>query len=254
MIQCISADFFAVKQVRVQENIERIVITKEEMNLDILNVIFKNKLCCFEKLIEFGFIKKENMYLYESFLKSSGFQMIVSIAEDGKVSAEVLDTALNEPYTRHRASGAVGEFVGNIKAEYEAVLTDIADKCFDPDVFKTDLAKEIISYIRNTYGDELEYLWAKFPDNAVVRRSDNKKWYAALLTVSRSKLGFESNEMVEVIDLRMKPEEVEKIDKVKILPGYHMNKKHWITVVLDGTVPIDEIYSLINESYKLAKK
>ena len=217
-------------------------------------IIFKNKSCNFEKLIEFGFIKNDNMYSYETTLKSSGFKMNVHITETGKTSAEVLDTDLNEPYTLHLASGAVGEFVGNIKAEYEAVLTEIAESCFEPDVFKTNLAKEIISYIRNTYGDELEYLWEKFPDNAVVRRSDNKKWYAAILTVSRSKLGFESDEKVEVIDLRMKPEEVEKIDKVKILPGYHMNKKHWITVVLDGTVPIEEIINLIDKSYVLAKK
>ncbi|MDE6723428.1 MAG: MmcQ/YjbR family DNA-binding protein, partial [Eubacterium sp.] len=225
-----------------------------EINLDILIIIFKNKSCNFEKLIEFGFIKNDNMYSYETTLKSSGFKMNVHITETGKTSAEVLDTDLNEPYTLHLASGAVGEFVGNIKAEYEAVLTEIAESCFEPDVFKTNLAKEIISYIRNTYGDELEYLWEKFPDNAVVRRSDNKKWYAAILTVSRSKLGFESDEKVEVIDLRMKPEEVEKIDKVKILPGYHMNKKHWITVVLDGTVPIEEIINLIDKSYVLAKK
>ena len=187
--------------------------------MDIVNVIFKNKTCNFEKLVDFGFEKQQNKYSYKTLLPSSGFEMNVSITEQGEISAEVLDTDLNEPYTLHLASGAVGEFVGNIKAEYENILSDIADQCFEPDVFKTDLAKEIILYIRNTYGDELEYLWKKFPDNAVVRRSDNKKWYAALLTVSRSKLGFESNETVEIIDLRMKPEEVEKIDKVRILPG-----------------------------------
>ncbi len=222
--------------------------------MDIANVIFKNKACNFERLLEYGFEKREDTYFYKGILPSSEFEMLVSITELGKVSATIMDTGLNEPYTLHLASGAVGEFVGTIRAEYENILTDIADKCFEPDVFKTDIAKEIIAYVRNTYGDELEYLWKKFPDNAVVRRSDNKKWYAAILTVSRSKLGFESDEIVEVIDLRMKPEEVEKIDKVKILPGYHMNKKHWITVVLDGSVSLDEIFTLIDESYVLAKK
>ena len=38
------------------------------------------------------------------------------------------------------------------------------------------------------YCDELEFLWQKFPDNAVWRRKDNKKWYGALLTVSKEKL------------------------------------------------------------------
>lgn len=222
--------------------------------MDIINVTFKNKSCSFEKLTEYGFKKIDDTYFYKTILASSGFEMHIRITEQGEASATVIDTDLNEPYTLHLASEAVGEFVGNIKLEYESVLTDIAEKCFEPDVFKTDMAKEIISYIRNTYGNELEFLWAKFAGNAVVRRSDNKKWYAVLLTVSRSKLGFDSEENVEIIDLRMKPEEVKKTDGVKILPGYHMNKKHWVTVVLDGTVSLDKIYALIDESYVLAKK
>ena len=224
------------------------------MIVDIISVIFKNKACCFEKLLAFGFEKKENKYLYKTVLPSSGFELYVTVTEQGIVSAKVLDTDLNEPYTLHLASGAVGEFVGAIKAEYETILTEISENCFETEVFKTDLAKEIIAYVRKAYGSAFEYLWKKFPDNAIVRRSDNKKWYAALLTVSRNKLGFESDEIVEIIDLRMKPEEVEKIDKVRILPGYHMNKKHWVTVVLDGTVSFDDICALIDESYVLAKK
>lgn len=222
--------------------------------MDIVNIIFKNKSCGFERLVDFGFEKRENTYFYKTVLQSSGFEMIVRITEDGIVSAEVIDTDLNEPYTLHLASGAVGEFVGKIKDDYESVLNDIAEKCFAPDVFKTKLAKSVITYISNTYGNEPEFLWDKFKGNAAIRRSDNKKWYAVLLTVSRSKLGFESDENVEIIDLRMKPENVEKIDKVKILPGYHMNKKHWVTIVLDGTVTAEEIFSLIDESYVLAKK
>lgn len=222
--------------------------------MDIINITFKNKVCSFERLIDFGFKKKGDTYFYKTVLSSSGFEMNVSVTEQGSISAVVWDTDLNEPYTLHLVSGAVGEFVGKIKSEYEEVLNSISDKCFEPDVFKTVFAKEIITYVRSKYGNEPEYLWNRFPDNAVVRRSDNKKWYLAILTVSRSKLGFKSDEIVEAIDLRMKPEEVEKIDRVNILPGYHMNKKHWITIVLDGTVLLDEIYSLIDNNYNLAKK
>jgi predicted DNA-binding protein (MmcQ/YjbR family) len=38
------------------------------------------------------------------------------------------------------------------------------------------------------------------------------------------------------------------------LPGYHMNKKHWFSVILDGSVSNDELFSRIDESYTLAKK
>ena len=113
----------------------------------------------------------------------------------------------------------------------------------------------IIEYVRKKYGDELEFLWEKFPDNAIWRRKDNKKWYGALLTVSKRKLGIDSDEIIEIIDLRMKPEDIEKrVDMKKYFPGYHMNKKHWITICLDKTVPYEEICSRIDESYVLAVK
>ncbi len=36
-----------------------------------------------------------------------------------------------------------------------------------------------------------------------------------------------------------------------VLPGYHMNKRHWNTVVLDGSVPEKELREMIDESYRL---
>ena len=38
-----------------------------------------------------------------------------------------------------------------------------------------------------------------------------------------------------------------------VTPGYHMNKKHWNTVLIDGTVPDKEISSWIDHSYELIK-
>lgn len=36
-----------------------------------------------------------------------------------------------------------------------------------------------------------------------------------------------------------------------VLPGYHQNKEHWNTVILDGSVPIKELERMIAESYDL---
>ena len=106
-----------------------------------------------------------------------------------------------------------------------------------------------------TYGDELEFLWEKFSGNAVWRRKDNKKWYAAVLSVSKRKLGFDSDEIAEVIDLRIQPEKLEDlIDNKNYFPAYHMNKKHWFTIILDGSVPSDVIFDYLKDSYDLAKK
>lgn len=108
----------------------------------------------------------------------------------------------------------------------------------------------MITYVKERYGDEPEFLWAKFAGNAVFRHKENKKWYGVLLTVSKNKLGLESKEKVEIIDLKILPEDSEKlVDNEKYFLSYHMNKKHWFTIILDGSVPIERIFEFIDESY-----
>jgi len=122
-------------------------------------------------------------------------------------------------------------------------------------VFKSEQAQNVIRYLRNVYDDELEFLWPRSPCNAIFRRKDTGKWYGALLTISRKKLGFDSDEVVEIADLRARPDEIGSlVDMKTYLPGYHMNKKHWYTVCLDGSVNIGEIFRRIDESYRLAFK
>lgn len=217
--------------------------------------VFKNRKPNDQKLLIFGFTKQKDSYTYSADIADGQMKMIVTVAKDGRIHTEVLDNSSGEEYVLHLVPSAVGAFVGQVREEYEALLEEISAKCFDLEIFKSKQAKNVIAYVRDTYGDELEYLWKKFPDNAIARRTDNQKWYAALLTVSRRKLGFDSDAAVEILDLRMKPEEIETtVDNKKYLPGYHMNKKHWITICLDGTVTEDEIYSRIDASYTLAKK
>lgn len=218
-------------------------------------MFFHNRKANPEKLLAYGFDRDHSGYCYTTEIADGHFRLVVSITDNGEVRTQVIDKETGDEYILHRAAKATGAFVGMVKADYEAVLAEIAEKCFDPDVFKSEQAKQIIAYVREEYGDELEFLWKKFPDNAIWRRKDTNKWYAAILTVSARKLGQDSDEVIEIIDLRMKPEEIVQIvDNQKYFPGYHMNKKHWITICLDDTVPTDEICGRIDISYQLAVK
>lgn len=220
-----------------------------------IEITFKNKKINIQKLLSYGFAEQESCYTYSADLAYGQMKLTVTITSDGKIYTEIIDNGTGEEYVLHRIAGTGGAFVGQVKNEYENILDDISVKCFEADVFKSDDAKRIMEYVRNTYSDELEFLWNRFPDNAVVRRKDNKKWYAAILTVSRRKLGFDSDEMVEILDLRIKPDDMKTlIDNKKYFPGYHMNKKHWYTICLDGTVSAEEIFTRIDNSYELAKK
>ena len=149
---------------------------------------------------------------------------------------------------------AQGSFIGEVRAAYCDALSAVAEACFAKTVFQSGYSQSVIEYARNTYGDELEFLWEKSPKNAILRRKDNRKWYAALLTISKSKLGAFPDEEIEVLDLRAAPEAIpDMVDGKRVFAGYHMNKKHWITIPLDGTLPAEEICAMLDTSYALAK-
>lgn len=217
-----------------------------------LNKGFENKIIEYEKLLEYGFILKDNKYILEKSINNNLFQVIVEISKDNSVS-KVVDLATKEEYILVDVSSSAGDFVGRVKAEYDNILNDIIEKCTTLNIFKSKQAKMIIQYVKEKYKDDLEYLWKKFPNNVIWRNKRNNKWYGALLVVSENKLGISSDKVVEIIGLRYQKDKIkEVIDHNKILEGYHMNKNSWITIRLDESVEIEEIYKLIDNSYKLS--
>ncbi|MDO4567415.1 MAG: MmcQ/YjbR family DNA-binding protein [Clostridia bacterium] len=222
---------------------------------DAITRIFDRKRVEWHKLPDFGFAREGDDCVYRVALEGSGFILAVAITPQGQVRTEVTDPAFGEPYTLHLSDSAVGSFVNGVRAQCEAILQNIARRCFVPDVFKSVQAGQLISYVRERYGDELEFLWAKLPDNAVWRRKDTGKWYGVLLTLSGRKLGAASDDVIEIVDLRIPPDELAAlVDGKTYFPGYHMNKQRWCTVVLDGSADLADICRLLDASYRLATK
>ena len=111
--------------------------------------------------------------------------------------------------------------------------------------------KEIFEYVKKQYGTIPEYLWSSSPDSAVLRHQ-NGKWYAVIMNVEKSKLGLNGDGTVEIIDVKCDPEMTGMIIQTYgFLPGYHMNKQHWITILLDGTVGESKILDFLDMSYDL---
>ena len=214
----------------------------------------KDKKIDLKRLEKFGFKLKENSYYYNIFLLKNQFKMCVKINLDNSIFTEIIDAETNETYVLHLLEERRNGYIEKVYKAYSEVLDKIKKECFEDEIFKTDYIKEIVDYIKNKYGDELEFLWEKSPKNAVIRRKSSNKWYVVILTISKRKLNLDSDEIIEVINLHNIAEEIEKfIDNKRYFPAYHMNKKHWCTICLDGTVELEEIYKLIDISYEFAK-
>lgn len=216
--------------------------------------LFRDRSFDKEKLLAFGFKQKGNEYVYARGLSEPFFEARIAVSGN-EIKADVFDTEAGNIYALVKVPEAAGTFVGKIREEFEEILSEISEACCFPNVFKSRSTLKIIRYVQERYGGELEFLWPQSPQNAIFRRPDNAKWYAVILSVARNKLGLPSDEKVEIIDLRGKTSDIEqRVDGKKYFQGWHMNKKHWFTICLDGSVPVEEICRRIDESYLLAKK
>ena len=120
--------------------------------------------------------------------------------------------------------------------------------------FNSPGINKVLRYVKKKYGTEPEFLWARFPNNAILRHKNSSKWYAAVLIVPKQKLGIAGEGSIDILDLKCDPVLIGSlIDRKSIFPGYHMNKEHWITVLLDGSIRDKEVFGLIDLSYDITE-
>lgn len=122
-------------------------------------------------------------------------------------------------------------------------------------IVENSMTAQTLRYIVETYGVEPEFLWARTPNCAAFRHRTNRKWFGALMMETpRQRLGLDGEGCVDILDVKCDPKLSGGLrDGRRYLPGYHMNKEHWLTIVLDSAADLDEICRLIDLSYALTK-
>jgi len=117
---------------------------------------------------------------------------------------------------------------------------------------KKNLRDKVFAYINEKYLVKPEYPWERDNTSAVFRHKDNKKWFALVMNVGGNKVGLESCEVIPVLNLKIDdPIFHDLLVKQKgIIPAYHMNKRSWITVRLNGDVPEKNVFDLIDASFE----
>ena len=121
------------------------------------------------------------------------------------------------------------------------------------DMKARNMRERLFGYASDHFGAQPEYLWERTPQHAVLRRSDNAKWFAVIMKVDGSKIGQEKGIILDIVNVRCSPLMTGSLLAVKgIVPAYHMNKESWVSVMLDGSVDEEQIMSLLDMSYELA--
>lgn len=213
----------------------------------------KKASCDFQKLIAYGFKKQGEYYVYHTIMMNT-FQVDIYVDEQGELSGKIYDMESGEEYVNHRIKQQSGEFVSKVREAYFEILYDIVRACYDKQPFIGKQANEIAAYLKETYGTTPEFLWKKYPGHGVFRNDHNQKWYGIIMNIPASKIMDKEGD-IEILDVMIEPEQLDEIlNETGYYPAYHMNKKKWITIVLNESVCDEELKQRLNQSYQISNR
>ena len=205
-----------------------------------------------KKAKEYGFIENQGVWTYSSTILQGDFLMMVTV-EDGDLSFQVYDQETGELYPQVHMESMRGTFVGSVREACLEVLYSIRKACFEVQEFLCPQTKRIMAFVQEKYGNQLEYLWEKSPDTAVLRHEDNQKWYAILMRIPWDRLDKGRDGLVEAVNLKH-DQVADLLSQNGIYPAFHMNKRYWISLPLDDTLTDEKVLELFERSWFLTSK
>ena len=214
--------------------------------------IFKSYQLNQEKASAYGFVENEEFWTYNCQILQGEFFMTLSITPDN-VSFQVFDQETGDLYPQVHMESMRGSFVASVREACLEILYQIRKACFDVQDFIYPQTKRIVAKVLEKYGNQLEYLWEKSPDTAVLRHEGNQKWYAVVMRIPWNKLEKGREGLVEAVNLKH-DQVADLLSKKGIYPAFHMNKRYWLSLALDDSLQDEEVLELIERSWKLTVK
>ena len=213
------------------------------------NEIFDKNIFNSKLAIAYGFSKVGDYYILQSDIDVENFNVIVKKGTDS-FEVNVIELPFNEEYILFNVLDSKGKFVSKIRTKVNELIEDIVKSCFT----SLDYRKLLLDYVKEKYGTIPEEPWED-NNHATIKTTNSKKWYGIFMSVSYKTLGLDKSGKIDVLNVKLNPELIESlIDKKHFFPAYHMNKKYWITILLDSDMDLNLVKSLIDESFNLVEK
>lgn len=217
--------------------------------------VFRRKRFVPSKMTAFGFTKSDGQYICETDLMDGAFHAILSVPEKGAVTGKVIDRMNDEEYHQLRSRQFDGPYVHSVRQAYVQWLRHIGETVCDEVLFASDQANRIAELILDQYDVKPDFPWEEKPYQSygAFRHADTRKWFALIMNVQWDKLLKNKDETrVDIINLKSDTleEAVSRYPGV-IFPGYHMNHKTWISIVLADFLPDERIMQWVQSSYAL---
>lgn len=217
--------------------------------------IFSRKRFSTRRMDDYGFVNKDACYSLSKEFMDGDFTAEIRVYQKGSVQGRVMDNMIGEEYIPLRMPNYTGAFVGSVRAAYEKLLLDIADKCCSDVAFVSDQSNRIAALILDKYSVEPDFPWDEgtYETSGVFRHGSNNKWFGLIMNIDRRHLEKNAGEeMVDVINLKADENKMIALHKIRgVYPAFHMNHSKWISVVLDDTLDDKDVMDLVEESFRL---
>lgn len=192
------------------------------------------------------------MYTKNTTVSNGAFNANITLSlSEQTFTVHLFDSATGERYALFDMPNSHGAFVASLREEVQQLIDKIKSKCFETN----DLKDNYIAWIKSQFGAEPDFPW---PDDApwsFVFRCPNEKWFALVMRIKYRQLGLTGDEEVWVVNMKASQDEIPNlIDKKSIFPAWHMNKKHWITVLLTAVTDFEKLCELTQKSWELVTK
>ena len=113
------------------------------------------------------------------------------------------------------------------------------------------MREKVFQYVKRKYGVEPDYPLPTAPTFSVLRHKDNRKWFAIIMDVPRERLGLDGSDRVDILNVKLSDPMLADFlaQQPGYFRGYHISRGNWLSILLDGTVPMEEIVQWIDESF-----
>ena len=202
-----------------------------------------------QKAISCGFTKINDNFVCEQEFLLGKFIAKIVVNKSGEVSGSVIEKDFMEEYNLFRVENVVGEFALKVKRQYTNILLDIRENCFYKTNFVSSQANEVSALILDKFGVSPEYMWEKYPHFGIFRCQTSKKWFALIMNLQGEKLDKNLSGEVDVLNVKLDEGVTEAVKVKGVYPCYHMNKKYWVTIILNNTLSNDDVMKYIEASF-----
>ena len=210
--------------------------------------IFKRAEININSLAQYGFKQSKDLWTLERLFLNGDFKAVITVNSAGHVSGNVYEIAIEDEYLPLRVESMDG-FATEVRNAYINILKGIKENCCHENVFISNQANRLADEIYKKYGDKPVFPWDDF-SGGVFKNPTNGKWYAIVMDINAQKIDKKLTGNIEVVNIKLYPDKIEELHKEKgFYPAYHMNKKNWISILLNDTVPDDFLFNLLDESH-----